>query len=864
MGGAVQGRHFPPPPAMLGRFLTLVRTPALRRQALHLLSLLLLSFGLGLWAPATWHAAAAQTVEAEQRAGTPAVTGEVSQVLLDQWNRRLDIIDQQLYRADTTAESAGRFYELTAGIRKEAREVIAVLEPEVQRLERRLETLGPAPEEGAPAEAPEMTEQRRALQQQLQKLKAQVSQAKLAMVRADELDKLTGSLTQKRRFEALFRAYPPPWSAETWRKAVPEFFSILNQIARSPLAWWQDMEAEQRREVVPLRLAIQLVVALVAGWLLRRWLLRRYSRDPAASEPSYTARLLAALASATARGILPALIFAGLLFATWPNRLAEESLFWTVITTFFAVMVFFSLAWAVPQAILSPDLPQWRLLPVLPENARKLGWRFTLLAALFAISIFLFETQEQIGVSDSYFSLATFLVILILALSMAEVSRARYWNTQAPPVESQAPGTGSAEIETEEGEGGSREPALWRFLRRLIAPIALVGVIAAFLGYADLADFLIGNLLLSILTLVAIAILRGLGRELIGGALRSGFAREALEIRHVARNRIKFWLRTLLDATLLLLGGMAIAAIWSSPFGEFWSQARQLLAGITIGGVTISVTDLTAALAVFAVILLLTRLGQRFLNNKVLPQTGFDSGVQNSLSAGFGYLGIILAAVFGISALGIDLSNIALIAGALSVGIGFGLQTIVSNFVSGIILLIERPIKVGDWVLVGGNEGTVKRITVRSTELTTFQRASVIIPNSEFISTSVINWTHKDHYGRIEVAVGVAYGSDVEKVRDVLLDCAQKHQRVLTSPEPQVLFMNFGNSSLDFELRCFTSEVSYRLLISSDLRFAIDKAFREAGIEIPFPQSVVHFADQAAILEALDSRKTGNPPASTD
>jgi small-conductance mechanosensitive channel len=110
----------------------------------------------------------------------------------------------------------------------------------------------------------------------------------------------------------------------------------------------------------------------------------------------------------------------------------------------------------------------------------------------------------------------------------------------------------------------------------------------------------------------------------------------------------------------------------------------------------------------------------------------------------------------------------------------------------------------------------------------------------------------------------VAYGSDVEKVREVLLGCAKKHERVLTSPEPHVIFMNFGASSLDFELRCYTAEVSYRLLISSDLRFAIDKTFREAGIEIPFPQSVVHFADRQAILEALDSRKDGNPPPPAD
>jgi small-conductance mechanosensitive channel len=753
-----------------------------------------------------------------------------------QWERSLDLIEQQLTRADTTEESADRFLGQTAEIRRAAQGLIDEAQPKLESVERRLTALGPPPQEGA-EEAPEVAKQRASLLEEQQKLNAQVSQAKVAVVRADELDQQIGSLSQRKRFEALFRLYPFPWSLGTWQESVPESLVVAEEILSSPVAWWEGVSREEIRDVLSQRAAVLLALALVLGVILRRWLLRRYGRDPAQDDPAYSARLIAAVATAAARGIIPALSFAGLWYVASSSEDLAGTLFGTLISWLFVVLAFFSLAWALPYAVLSPDLPQWRLLPISPDNARKLGRRFTLLAAFFAVQIFMAVAHDRIGVSDAYFSLATLLLNLVPAIVVIEMSRSRYWVIER-----------RAADEPEDDEGATvhrhTEGSFWNLVRRLSAVVAGASLLASLAGYADLADFLFQNLLLSIVTLTAIAILRGLGRELIGVALRSGFMREALELRHVARNRIKFWLRALLDAALIVVGLVAIAALWSSPFGEFWTQARRLLSGITIGDVTISFGDILVALGTFALILLLTRLGQRLLTNRVLPQTGFDSGVQNSLSAGFGYLGILFAAIFGISALGVDLSNIALIAGALSVGIGFGLQTIVSNFVSGIILLIERPIKVGDWVLVGGNEGTVRRITVRSTELQTFQRASVIIPNSDFISTPVINWTHKDHYGRIEVAVGVAYGSDVEKVRDVLLDCAQRHERVLTSPEPHVVFMNFGASSLDFELRCFTSEVSYRLLISSDLRFAIEKAFREAGIDIPFPQQVVHFADQ--------------------
>jgi small-conductance mechanosensitive channel len=199
-----------------------------------------------------------------------------------------------------------------------------------------------------------------------------------------------------------------------------------------------------------------------------------------------------------------------------------------------------------------------------------------------------------------------------------------------------------------------------------------------------------------------------------------------------------------------------------------------------------------------------------------------------------------------LGALGIDLQKIALVAGALSVGIGFGLQSIVSNFVSGLILLTERPIRVGDWIVAKGEEGFVRRIRVRATEVETFDRASVIIPNSDLISGVVKNWTHGNILGRVTVQVGVGYDSDPEKVREILLAIAAEHPSVLKEPAPFVLFTAFGDSALNFELRCIVRDIQQRLSVLSDLNFAILARFRAAEIEIPFPQHVVHFAGGVA------------------
>ena len=176
-------------------------------------------------------------------------------------------------------------------------------------------------------------------------------------------------------------------------------------------------------------------------------------------------------------------------------------------------------------------------------------------------------------------------------------------------------------------------------------------------------------------------------------------------------------------------------------------------------------------------------------------------GVRNSIRTVVGYVGMALAAIIAVSSAGIDLSSLALIAGGLSLGIGFGLQNIVSNFVSGLILLAERPFKAGDWIVTGEVSGTVKKISVRATEIETFQRQTVIMPNSELINRAVGNWTLRNKLGRVDIRVNVAYGSDVRRAHAIMLEIAASHPLVLKNPEPFVLFANFGPAALEFEMR---------------------------------------------------------------
>jgi small-conductance mechanosensitive channel len=306
------------------------------------------------------------------------------------------------------------------------------------------------------------------------------------------------------------------------------------------------------------------------------------------------------------------------------------------------------------------------------------------------------------------------------------------------------------------------------------------------------------------------------------------------------REQLALPVSLLLKLAVLVLSVPFIMLQWGYAWPDIQDWYRQLFFGFHIANTQVTFGALLASIIVFGLGYAGARLFQGWLDVQILLPAGISGGVRHSIRTGVGYVGIIIAALAAVSYAGFNLASLAIVAGAFSIGIGFGLQNLVNNFVSGLILLAERPIRVGDLVVVGGEEGHVRKISVRSTEIETFDGAHVLIPNSSFVSDKVKNWTLRNNARRVMISIGTAYASNPRQVKEVLLKVARSNPDVLHAPGPFVDLKEFGASSINFVLYAFVDDLSKTLRVRTDLSMAIFDAFADAGIEIPFNQTDIN------------------------
>ncbi len=795
--------------------------------------------------------AAAQPATTDTASAAIQTNGPLDEQIA-RWMRVLDRVEAQLVDDDLSLSVLSILDQTVDQVRDQANAARVPVQREVDRIGDLIRALGPAPAEGEPPEAESVLAQRRDLTGQFSIPQGTLRQLGVLVQRTSLLaDRIAEAQRIIVTAELLVRT-PTLLSYQNWSNAAAEFVALGKRVLASPKQWF--LSPQVSGTVGPGYLAGLLVAVFSAaglGWILRRWLIRKFGRKPEVLDPSYRMRVLAAVAEATAYTLVPILIVA-VVYTMLLSRGLLFGVFQALMIGIVEAVVWTSILRGLPRAMLAPQKPHWRLTKMGDLAARLWDRRAFTLAVIIGVDQLILNPFLALQPSALLrFTYAFAANGAIAAWFLAVVFDDRLWRT--PGEEARVTTSGAGKPTGPQPDDVAGRNRWWRVGRLLVGVLALALPITALAGFGVLSDHIARRLLASAGIFLVALVLHGLARDLVAVFTRED---EKPPESDEAANPIYVWSVLLLDIGLVVSMVFFMLPLWGGHWDTIAERIGLIMSGLQIGGRTFSLTDVLMGMAVFIFLLILVRLFQRFLDVRILRQTRMDVGVRDALKTGIGYGGVVIAALAAINTAGIDLSGLAIIAGALSVGIGFGMQSIVNNFVSGLILLIERPIKVGDWVVVGEDQGFVKSISVRSTQIQTFSNASVILPNSELIAGRVTNWMFKDRSGRVEIPIGVAYGSDTAKVRETLLACVRGRAGIKPWPAPHVMFMDFGDSALIFELRFHISNILERIIVSSDVRFAIDAAFREAGISIPFPQRDVHMIQPGA--------QTSTPQPSAD
>jgi small-conductance mechanosensitive channel len=733
------------------------------------------------------------------------------------YERELTQISEEFQKV---LEDDGKLVDLSTRLQTLAESVLATgveLSPRLSEIRIRLEQLGPEIEQGAEPQV--LQEQRAALLEERALINTLIGQLEDLSVRANTLSNdisearrelFTSTLSRRSDISAAF-------GQELIDDIRDRYAVFANKIGS-----WVNFAWRYKSGSMVAATALSVMAALLFLVFARRYLGRLLRRDPEAVEPGYFSRLIVGFLGT----LMPAAgvwLFLVLVYALYNHfSVLRDDIGQILVAVFLGVGVIY-LIWQLSEAVLAPRLSQWRLVAVTDRAAVLLKLLVLVMAVTIIADDVITQILKIVGESLPITIAKSLISSFVVGLVMLAIASVR-------------PFAG------EDGAPDRPWPGWLRFLLWVTGTALIIAVSAGYIGFADFVSKQIvitgavaATIYLGHLAAHALSREKALVHSRLGKRLHV-----QLEMSETAIDQLGLVLGVLLTLTLLVIGIPVLLLLWGFKWGDIRSWMLGTVTEFSVGSISISITGILAGIVVFIVGFWLTKLFQRWLDRDVLERSRVDAGVRNSVRTGIGYVGVTLAALVGVAAAGIDLSQLALVAGALSLGIGFGLQNIVSNFVSGLILLAERPFKVGDWIEAGGISGTVKAINVRATEIETFQRKSVILPNSDLINASVGNWTHHNTLGRVEVAVGVSYNSDPNQVREILMSIAEDHPRVLSNPEPYVVFVNFGESSLDFDLRVYLADINFMLTVGTEIRFAIHERFKAAGIEIPFPQRDVN------------------------
>ena len=730
-------------------------------------------------------------------------------------------------------------------------QVLSSLTPRQQDLQARLAQLGPRPAAGAPPEDPQTAQLRRDVTRRLATVSGEAAQARLLTLTADQIsaelsDRLRANFAA--RLWTRTRSILDPALWRDFTAALPGDITRLTRAGGDEVVRVAPL-ANNPRDLAAIALAMLggLILVGPARVVLNRLGYRRAARSGGAARLRRNVLALWLVAVATLTPLLAGLLARAALIDA--GALTPDTDKATALLV--QVSVFAAFLAGLGRAMLSPGRPEWRLAPVPEDVVARLAPFPGLIGTTAALSTFVAGLNTILGASLASRVASDCLTLLIemaaVGGALAAVGRAR---------------TARRALDASPSAVESESRASW-FFATLAAWIALAAaLIAVLVGYLALASFLMRETVWVGAVLATLSLLVRLADDLfpsllspaspVGGVLETtvGLSRSSLE-------QLGVLLSGLARLLLLLLAWAAVLAPFGASADDIFRRFTATDFVVRLGLVAISPGAILGGIALFLAGLFITRAIRRWLEVRYLPKTDLDVGLRTSLAAGVTYLGVVVAILITFAYLGLSAAQIALFASALSVGIGFGLQAIIGNFVSGLILLAERPIRVGDWIAIGELEGDVRKISIRATEVEMTDRSRLIVPNSELVSKIVRNVTHSGALGRVRIVLKVDAAADPAQVADIILHRLRDHPDVLADPAPAVFLTDARDAALEFTALAYLSSPRQAYAVKSELLFKIVPDLKTAGVSVAGSATTVKVALDAGAA----ARPAGPAPA---
>ena len=680
-------------------------------------------------------------------------------------------------------------------------------------------------------ESKEIANQRSQFLKEIESVKTQISKTDLAIAQIDTLNQKVANQRTQGLLDTLLVKRNSILDIKEFATTLLNFSTFIYHLLQYPLSWYQEQTATVQHTTIDKLFSLLFWAFSALGFsiLINMFIRKKLGYDQAIEKPNYSQKVQAGFFMILARAIIPAAI--PVAFLAWRNQNPDflTGQFGTLIDIFAHYLIYLFLFTGISSILFTPKKEQWRLIEVNNDRACKISKTLIYSIVILCFFSFLHVAAIRLGIGEETVYAIKMVNNCIKGICIMFLAHGLLYNSTSL--------TDEELNSTEEVQGLSLSSKLSILI--IIASAIVLGF--SLVGYVKLAEYVYNRFFVSVAFVGVGYIFQKFIFVLFHQLMNKKFWSKNLRLTKQKAKRIEFLFNLF---TVPVVGAfiiLCILGVWGVSVDIMIQNLKKILVGFDIGGMHVSITSIFMGIVAFFVTNTIFKTIKNSLTEGKLSEAfDLDVGVKTSIAALIGFFGTILAFIVALSVMGGSLKGLAIAAGALSLGAGLGLQNVVNNFVSGIILLFERPFKIGDWILIDQYEGIVKQINMRSTQIETFNKSNVIIPNATLLSTSLINMTYKNKQSRVDLYVGVDYTSDIELVTNTLLECAKETKGVLQVPAPYVAVMALADNSLNFRLSFYISDVGNRLSMQTAVYSLIVEKFRERNINIPFPQRVLH------------------------